>query len=271
VKKVGLFLLAALLVVALPMGAMAAGTQVYKAKDRDVNYWELCIYQPEMIQAINLPVGPAYEFRDILNPYMEMPCGDDPAKNCVYKIAYFHYVGTEKFNARVKNSDVGWNRNVNGTAYVYDAWAVDTGGGDSTMAAMSAAQKIGSRLPGSIQTMYTTATFACQPMDGFNPDVSNVDPIYSGPFQIEEVLQDDDGDFGCFSPPAAPNNPVTPVNFQDCADYWGQYRSPVQAVDHLMLHLKITGNKIYFWKTTIHEPGVIQFEDHRGYNQTFTY
>ena len=176
---------------------------------------------------------------------------------------YIHYVGTEKFNARVKNGDVGWNRNVHGKATIYDAGQV-TGGGD-TMAAMRALPKINfTASTGSVQTMYPFSCMSAAGRDGQIPDVSGVAPLYDGPFQVEEVLQDDGGDFGCFVPsaPAA-------VNFQDC--YGNGYYQDLRKVDYLMLHVKITGNKIYFWKATIHEPGVLQIEDKRGFNQTVTY
>jgi hypothetical protein len=90
-RKVVFYFFAALLVVALPLSAMA-GTQVFKAKDMDLDYWEICPYYTDW-----LPAGPQQEFG---------------------KSLLIHYVGTEKFNARVKNLDVGWNRNVNGTATI---------------------------------------------------------------------------------------------------------------------------------------------------------
>jgi hypothetical protein len=237
-KKVGLILIAALLVVALPLSAMA-GTQIYKAKDMDVDLWETCVYlpAPEVTPWGTMPVGPAYEF------------GKDVT---------IHYKGTEKFNARVKSGDVGWNRNLHGTATIYDAEDI-TGGGTLLMEAMSVAPKLNlTNAAGSTQSMYPGS---CFPMYGIAPRPGAV-PLYEGPFQVEEVVQDDGGDFGCFNPldPA-------PVNFQDCYLNW----SPAQNIDYLMLHVKITGNKIYFWKTTIHEPGVIQSEDHRGTNVTYTY
>ena len=238
-KKGLFFLFAALLVVALPLSALA-GTQVFKAKDMDVDYWEFCPFYGPSTEY--WPMGPAQEF------------GVD---------IYIHYVGTEKFNARVKNGDVGWNRNVHGTATIYDAGKV-TGGGD-TMAAMRALPKINfTTSTGSVQTMYPFSCMSAADRDGQIPDVSGVAPLYDGPFQVEEVLQDDGGDFGCFVPsaPAA-------VNFQDC--YGNGYYQDLRKVDYLMLHVKITGNKIYFWKATIHEPGVLQIEDKRGFNQTVTY
>jgi hypothetical protein len=232
------FLFAALLVVGLPLSALA-GTQVFKAKDMDVDYWEFCPFNGPSTE--DWPTGPAQEF------------GVD---------IYIHYVGTEKFNARVKNGDVGWNRNVHGKATIYDAGKV-TGGGD-TMAAMRALPKINfTASTGSVQSMYP---FSCRPAETFLgiPEVNGVAPLYDGPFQIEEVLQDDGGDFGCFNPlqPAA-------VNFQDCYDIG--YSQDLRKVDYLMLHVKITGNKIYFWKATIHQPGVLQIEDKRGFDAIWTY
>ena len=189
-------------------------------------------------------MGPQYEFgKDVL----------------------IHYVGTEKFNARVKNSDVGWNRNVNGTAYIYDFYQVISGGGTMMMAAMSAVPKTSfTTSTGTVQSMYP---FSCLPLsyEGLPvPDVTAFVPFYEGPFQIEEVLQDDGGDFGCF----VPSNPAA-VNFQDCYDGYAYFN--FNKIDNLMLHLKITGNKIYFWKATIQQPGVMQLEDKRGFNDTLSY
>ena len=238
-KKGLFFLFAALLVVGLPLSALA-GTQVFKAKDMDVDYWEFCPFYGPSTEF--WPMGPAQEF------------GVD---------VYIHYVGTEKFNARVKNGDMGWNRNVHGKATIYDAGQV-TGGGD-TMAAMRALPKINfTTSTGSVQTMYPFSCMSAVDRDGQPPNVSGVAPLYDGPFQIEEVLQDDGGDFGCFSPSSP-----TAVNFQDC--YGNGYYQDLTKVDYLMLHVKITGNKIYFWKATIHQPGVLQIEDKRGFNAIWTY
>jgi hypothetical protein len=233
-RKVVFYLFAALLVVGLPLSALA-GTQVFKAKDMDVDYWEICSIG-------EFPVGPQYEFgKDVL----------------------IHYVGTEKFNARVKNSDVGWNRNVNGTATIYDYDQVASGGGTMMMAAMSALPKLNfTTSAGTVKSMYP---FSCMPswLTPSPADLTGFEPLYQGPFQIEEVLQDDGGDFDCF----VPSNPAA-VNFQDCYGF-GYFN--YDKVDNLMLHVKITGNKIYFWKATIHEPGVLQIEDKRGFNATWTY
>ncbi|HET6490185.1 MAG TPA: hypothetical protein VFG28_10510 [Syntrophales bacterium] len=239
-KKGVFFLFAALLVVAIPLGAMA-GTQVFKAKDMDVDYWEVCPYYPDNYGF--WPIGPSYEFgKDVL----------------------IHYVGTEKFNARTKGVDVGWNRNVHGTATIYDYNEVVSGGGNMMMAAFSALPKLNfTTSAGTVQSMYP---FSCQ-RSWLTPsasDLAGVAPLYDGPFQVEEVLQDDGGDFGCYNPasPAA-------VNFQDC--YGNGYFQDLSKVDYLMLHVKITGNHIYFWKATIHQPGVLQIEDKRGFDQIWTY
>lgn len=239
-RKGLLFVVAALLVVALPLSA-SAGTQIYKAQDREVDLWEFCPYYGPSSDWF--PTGPQQEF------------GVD---------VYIRYVGTEKFNARVKNADVGWNRNVHGTAYVYNAGDVTIpGDGGSLVSAMSALSKVNVRnSAGSMLTMYP---FSCVPASLFlgNPDPAGATPLYSGPFQVEEVLQDDAGDFGCFDP-ADPK----PVNFQDC---FVNYAADFSRVDYLMYHGKLTGNRIYFWKSTIHQPGILQLEDKKGYNTTWTY
>lgn len=229
-KKGLFFLVAALLVVGLPLSALA-GTQVFKAKDMEVDYWEICPIDV-------FPVGPQYAFG---------------------KTVIIHYVGTEKFNARVKNGDLGWNRNVHGTAYIYDYDSVGTGEG--MVSAMSTLAKVNFSTPtASLQSMYP---MSCTP-SWITPDVTGVVPLYEGPFQIEEVLQDDGSDFACF-------NPADPkaVNFQDCYGYG--YIADFSKIDYLMYHGKITGNKIYFWKATIHQPGVLQIEDKRGFDAIWTY
>jgi hypothetical protein len=240
--KKGVFcLFAALLVVGLPLGALA-GTQVFKAKDMDVDYWEICPYSGA--SSSEWPAGPAQEFeKDLL----------------------IHYVGTEKFNARMKSADVGWNRNVHGTSYIYDYNEVVSGGGNVMMSAMSAVPKLNfTTSAGTVQSMYP---FSCMPLSYTGlpvPDVTAFVPLYAGPFQVEEVLQDDGGDFGCYVPGSQ-----TAVNFQDC--YGRGYFADLTKVDYLMLHVKITGNKIYFWKATIHQPGILQIEDKRGFNAIWTY
>lgn len=239
-KKGLYFLFAALLVVGLPLSAMA-GTQVFKAKDMDVDYWEVCPYYGVPSNEW-FPAGPQQEFgRDVL----------------------IHYVGTEKFNARVKNGDVGWNRNVHGTVYIYDYNQVVSGGDTAMATAMSTLAKTSfTTSTGTVQSMYP---FSCMP-SWITPGPSElvgIAPLYDGPFQIEEVVQDDGGDFGCF----IPSSPA-PVNFQDCYGF-GYFN--FATVDNLMLHVKITGNKVYFWKATIHQPGVMQIEDKRGFNETWTY
>lgn len=231
-KKGLVFLFAALLVVSLPLSAMA-GTQIYKAKDLDVDFWEICEYRDG-----NPPVGPQQEFG---------------------KSVYIHYVGTEKFNARVKNGDVGWNRNVHGTATIYDANTGCSGEWCPSAASMPAADFYRA------STMISMYPFACMPIPSEVVGIGNSVPLYEGPFQIEEVVQNDAATIPCFNA----NSPAT-VSYQECfsnPDGWAWFGQ----VDYLMYHGKITGNKIYFWKSTIHQPGVIQFEDKRGFNETWTY
>jgi hypothetical protein len=94
-RKVVLYLFAALLVVGLPLGALA-GTEVYHFKDVPYNNF-ICYYASNE----NNP-GPAAEFGDC----------------CV------EYVGTSHETVRVKTNkdgsiDTGWNREISGTAKVY--------------------------------------------------------------------------------------------------------------------------------------------------------
>jgi hypothetical protein len=107
-KKGLFFLFAALLVVGLPLSALA-GTQVYHFKD--VPYYNYICY--DKYNPYN--PGPAAEFGTDLNPTV-----------CV------EYIGTSHETVRVKTSkdgttDVGWNRQIHGTAVAYSS-------GDSAMA-----------------------------------------------------------------------------------------------------------------------------------------
>jgi hypothetical protein len=199
--------------VGLPLSALAR-TQVFKAKDMDVDYWEICPYFGA--SSPDWPAGPQHEFG---------------------KTLLIHYVGTEKFNARVKNNDVGWNRNVKGTASIYDYDQVVSGSGTMMMAAMSALPKVNfTTSAGTVQSMYP---FSCAPswITPSPSDLIGFAPLYDGPFQVEEVLQDDGGDFGCY----VPGSQVA-VNFQDC--YGNGYYQDLLKINYIMLHVKITDNKI---------------------------
>lgn len=228
-RKGLLCLFAALLVVALPLSATGK-TVVTSYSDKDVDYWEFCPYGAE-----DWPFGPGAEWR---------------------KPVVIRYVGTEKMNVRVKDGgvDLGWNRNMHGTAYIYDAGAV-TGAGEGWATAASSVAKI-SVHNNPNQWLYPV----CVPYAmwlGTPPEPALIPPeglLYQGPFQVEEVLQDDGNEFQCW-------DGTKPVNFAHCYLNWiGDWT----VVDYLMHHVKITGNKVYFWKTTIHEPGKMCVEDHRG-------
>ncbi|NPV03865.1 MAG: hypothetical protein HPY67_03940 [Syntrophaceae bacterium] len=222
---------AALLVLAMPLSAMGK-TVVTKYNDKDVDYWEFCPFD-----AGSWPYGPGVEWG---------------------RSVVIRYVGTEKMNVRVKDDgvDLGWNRNVHGTAYIYDADAV-TGSDGGWAAAASSLPRI-SVHNNPNQWLYPV----CIPYQYFlggSPNPALIPPealLYQGPFQVEEVLQDDGNQFGCW-------DGVNPVNFAHCF-IWQQRDWTV--LDYLMHHVKITGNKVYFWKTTIHEPGKICVEDKRGLN-----
>jgi hypothetical protein len=98
------FLLAALLVVGLPLSAaLAAGTTVYHFKE--VPYYNYLCY--DKYNPYN--PGPAAEFGTELNPTV---CVD--------------YIGTSQETVRVKvnndgTTDVGWNRQIKGTAVAYSS------------------------------------------------------------------------------------------------------------------------------------------------------
>lgn len=228
-RKGLLFVVAALLVVALPLSAIGK-TVVTKYNDKDVDYWEFCPYAAE-----DWPFGPGVEWR---------------------KSVVIRYVGTEKMNVRVKDGgvDLGWNRNVTGTAYVYDADAV-TGSDGGWAAAASSLSKI-PVYNNPNQWLYPV----CIPyrlLLGTAPNPANIPPealLYQGPFQVEEVLQDDGNQFQCW-------DGTNPVNFAQCFLEAGK---DWMVLDYLMHHVKITGNKIYYWKSTIHEPGKMCVEDKQG-------
>ena len=226
--------------------AMAChGTIGKQFKDeRNVDYWEYCVYiapgAPDPYLGA-FPVGPAVHF------------GDE---------VFIHYVGEQDFTATdrlVKGvHKVTWKRNVDGMATVY---SVPTGGGPEMLMMRGATQL-------TVTTADTTAPITtpidllplvCSPAMPTDPDVLKIIAdttgkykLYSGPFVVNEVVKDIGNDSGCFDA----NNPVA-VNFLDCAfNTWLWDK-----IDYLSYSSKIKGPKGYNWTMTIREPGKICFDD----------
>jgi hypothetical protein len=75
--------------------------------------------------------------------------------------------------------------------------------------------------------------------------------LYDGPFQVEEIAQDDNNDAECV--------------WTDGQHAWiGICKQFFSNLDFLIYQWKITGNKVYFFKATIKEPGMWCYSDTRG-------
>lgn len=71
---------------------------------------------------------------------------------------------------------------------------------------------------------------------------SSGEVLYIGPFQVEEIAQDDGNDAGCV--------------WTDGQHAWGGLCSGFYStLDYLTYQWKITGNSVYFFKVTIRGPG----------------
>ncbi|HET6491214.1 MAG TPA: hypothetical protein VFG28_15765, partial [Syntrophales bacterium] len=216
-KRASIYFITAVALLALAaVPALACNGTIgkgYKAKS-DVDYWEQCNYYPEPIPGM-LPVGPAYHFQqDVL----------------------IHYVGEQEFTAtdrldRNKTHKVTWNRHVDGTATIYSL----NGTGTFSAMAMSAMPQL------TVEAQAQTASIfplTCWPASA--PDPMPAQPLYNGPFVIQEVVKDIGNDSGCFDA----NNPA-PTSFTDClmnAD--SDWRASLwNKVEYLNYHAKITGKQ----------------------------
>jgi hypothetical protein len=205
-KKGLVFLFAALLVVGLPLSAIAK-TLVYHYKNEPIVEWCQDYTLDDFFP------GPAAEF-------------GKPVTVC--------YVGERSETVRVKdNIDVGWNLVMHGTASIYDA---TTGGG--TFVAATA-----------FRALYKPASTPTGEL------------LYSGPFQVEEVAQDDGGDANCLLSPPTDNRAMFGIRGGIYGTEYGC--ADPGLVDYLMHHWKITGNKIFFFKA-IMKNGNLCYEDTRG-------
>ena len=215
-------LLAALLVVGLPLSALA-GTQVYRVTDQPYPTNPMTFGLPLML---------------VNDPYCEpgssdcktMMCFayDSNVRNPAWRFGEsvcISYEGQYNETVRIKTpkgvtpdvgyTDLGWNLVAQGTGYVYS----DTTGGEYAVAVSAASVSNPLR-------MY----WAKKPV--------NASVLLSGPFKVEEVVQD------------------------DYADAWGgipQEGEPVELfskpvpweiLEYVMFHLKIQGNSVLFYKFT---------------------
>jgi len=213
-KKGLVFLFAALLVVGLPLGALA-GTNVYRVTDQSLNdimFGQTCFsYYPD---EPNL----ASAFADSLR-VGESICLE-------YVNAFYSETVRVKTNKDL-SKDIGWNLVGHGTVRITKGNTVP---GDGNVAAAS----------------FMRMFVASSPQTG--------DVLYEGPVQVEQVVQDDGNDAGCYVdynsgsvvPPEG-----TPLEFFKCN---------LLSLDYAMYHWKLTGNKIAFNKITI-KNGVFYWRD----------
>jgi len=238
-KRMSICLIAAVAVLTLAaMPAMACNQhnshKAYKAEGT-IDSWEVCYYQGAADGSA--PVGPASFFMK-----------DEPVKGDVL----VHFTGEMAFNAKDKNGKVTWHRHTHGTAVVYP----NTTGGSvasSVAAARSAAPMAIVQTPVGPQSMYL---YACDPVPA-PIETPSEQPLYNGPFQIEELVKDMGNGFACYDP----HNP-TPVSFYECLQKEG---TTWAEVDYMMYHLKFSGHRVYWWKTLVPELGKLCYEEKGGY------
>lgn len=223
-KKGLLYLIAALLVVALPLSALA-GTEVYRVTDQPYPTNPMTYGLPLMpIDDPNCTPGSSNCKSMMCFAY------DENVRNPAWRFGQpicIAYEGLYSETVRIKtpkgvtpaveSTDLGWNLVAQGTGYVYSD---NTGGGDYSVAVSAASVSNPLR-------MY----WAKKP---FNAEV-----LLSGPFKVEEVVQD------------------------DLTDAWGMiptegesvelFSKPVpwEKLEYVMFHLKIQGNSVLFYKFTV--------------------
>jgi hypothetical protein len=191
--------------VGLPLSALA-GTQVYHFKD--VPYWNYICY--DKYNPYN--PGPAAEFGTDSEPTV-----------CVEYIGFSHETVRVKAN-KDGTIDVGWNRQIHGTAVAYSS------GGSMTFASTMAEGITGlsSQKPAQAGSI-----------------------LFQGNFQVEEVIQDDGNNAGCL-------NGDNSADLESCV-----WSGNMWNLDYIMYHWKINGNSIYFWKTSMKDGQFCQ-EDTRA-------
>jgi hypothetical protein len=232
-KRMSICLIAAVAMLALAaVPAMACNNHPnspYKAKST-VDFWEYCSYAGELNG--ESPVGPAsYYDKDVL----------------------INFKGEQNFSARVKNNKVTWHRHIDGTAYVYGATGSASVSSARAASIMSNAPKVTVQSSVSPYSMYIFQCFPWEPA----PDMTGVATEHTGPFALQEIVQDLGNGFACFDP----TNPA-PVSFYECLTMQG---GDLTQIDYMMYHVKITGpGKPYHFKTTI-EPGKFCYDEKRGY------
>ena len=225
-RKVALYLFAALLVVGLPLSAaLAAGTVVYNHKDKPFTPSSDFSFFGAGPDPWSHP--PYFCFRKD-DPYNPGPAATFNQDVCV------KYLGESSQTVRYKSTtgDVGWNRVIQGTAII-----VPWDGVGPEVASMSFAARV-----------------LGIPMQS---------PVLIGPeesynFKVEEVGQDDGGVAECLTKSGHPfydpsMNPRASID--TCFN--------PAALGYLMYHWKINGNSVYFYKINIKD-GSWCYQDTRG-------
>lgn len=196
-RKGLLFVVAALLVVALPLSALA-GTEVYRVVDQPFNHF-----------FIDPQYGPIFVCFD-QNTVIGQKFGGIAV--CV-EYVNVTYSSTVRFKTNKDNTqDLGWNTVARGTVRIWEGSSIPVGNVVNSMA------------DGMMFTAYKSD--------------ANSGLLDEGPFQMEEVAQDDGNDYGC--------NASDPEYFSCSPPVVNG--EPAGFIDYLMFHWKFTGNKYLYFK-----------------------
>ena len=234
-RKGLLLLFAALLVVALPLSAMA-GTDVYRVVDQDLNN----LLEAQMHSYTCFVYDPQY-------PNLASAFADQLVPGEYVCLNYINATYSETVRVKTNkdgSKDLGWNLVGHGTVQI---WKNGAGGPNVSLSAFESSVKM----------------FAAS-----NPSLDGL--LYEGPVQVEQVVQDDGNDGGCagvsidYAGNRITDVPAegTPLDLYACD--WGY-------LDYVMYHWKLTGNKIAFNKFTI-KNGTLSWRDEiQGFEITLSW
>ena len=232
-RKIVLYLFAALLVLALPLSA-SARTDVYRVADRDLNslyeaqshQWSCFVYEPHIPNLASAFAG-------------QLSAGE--AVCLRYVNATFSQTVRVKTN-KDGTKDLGWNLVGHGTVQIWKHGY----GGPSVSATW---------VEGSLNM------FAAS-----NPPIENL--LYEGPVQVEQVVQDEGNDGGCAGSSYDYNgNRITEVPAEGTP--LDLFACDLPYLDYVMHHWKLTGNKIAFNKLTIKNGTFTWRDEIQGFEVTF--
>lgn len=213
-RKGLLLMVAALLVVGLPLSVMA-GTDVYRVVDQNLN----TLFEAQMHTYTCFWYDPQY-------PNLATVFADQLAPGDCVCLNYVNATYSETVRVKTNkdgSKDLGWNLVGHGTVQI---WKNGTGGPSVNISALESSLRM---FPSS------------------NPSLDGL--LYEGPVQVEQVVQDDGNDAGCGGYDYDNNgNMISYVPAEGTPiDYWNCGGWP----DFVMYQWKLTGNKIAFNKLTI--------------------